>query len=103
MAKSEGSEVHHIESALINLGVANGLVARGTGVLLGIGRVDSVYPRSLENNLGLNFNGAEGGTSVGSKVGVARSRRKNNHSALFQVADCASAYEGFANLVHLYG
>src|SRR3989304_2341120 len=68
-----------------------------------VGVVDTVHVGGLEDNLGIDLFGAQGGGGVSGEVGVAGAGGEDNHAALLQVADGAAANEGLGQLPHLDG
>ena len=76
--QSESADgVHHPQVALERFLVADLAVAPGVGVGAGIGGVDAVDPvLGHQQDVGVEFEGAQRGGGVGGEVGVAGARRR---------------------------
>src|SRR5262249_36635919 len=66
-----GGGVHHLQIARQHLVVGQRVVARGFGILLGIGGVDAVDAGALEERIGIHLGGAQGGGGVSGEKRIA--------------------------------
>ena len=74
-------------------------VARGAGVLLGVGGVDAVDLGGLQHHLGAHLGTAQRGRGVGGEEGVAGAGGKDHDLAFFQVLQRLGAHIGLDHLV----
>src|SRR5262245_23649507 len=70
-------------------------------MLLGIGVVDAVDTRRLEDHLGADLHGPQAGGRVGGEEWVARAGREDHHAALLEMPGRAAADIGLGHLLHL--
>src|SRR5450432_915393 len=75
----------------------------GTGDAFGVGIVNPIDAGGFQDYVGLDFHGAEGGSGVGGKVGIAGAGGNDDDASFFQVAESATANEGLGNFVHFNG
>src|SRR3990172_12939812 len=68
-----------------------------------VGVIDAVHLGCLQDDLGFDLHGAQGGGGVGGKIRVAGAACEDHHSSLFEVADRTAADERLGGLVHLGG
>ena len=68
-----------------------------------VGVVDAVDLGALEDHLGLDLHGPQGGRGVGGEVRVAGPAGEDHHALLLHVADGAAADERLRHLAHLDG
>ena len=68
---------------------------------LGVGVVDAVHPRRLQQHLGLDLVGAQRRRRVGREERVARAAGEEHDAALLEVPDRAPADERLGDLPHL--
>ena len=59
LAHGGSSEVHYLKTTGVNLIVGNLAEFGGSGVLLGVGGVDTVNAGTLQHHVGLNLNAAQ--------------------------------------------
>ena len=99
-AKREGSGIHDLQLLLQGVEIADIGKTFRLRIFLGIGIVDAVDLGGFEDDFGADFIGAQSGSGVSRKIRVAGAAAKDHHPALFQMAHCAAADEGFGNLRH---
>ena len=87
LAHGGGGEVHHLESAGVDLVVGDLGELGGGGVLLGVGGVDAVDAGALEHHVGLNFDAAERRAGVGGEVGVTGAAAEDDYLASLHAVD----------------
>jgi len=87
LAHGGGGEVHHLESAGVDLVVGDLGELGGGGVLLGVGGVDAVDAGALEHHIGLNLDAAKRRAGVGGEVGVAGAAAEDDHLAGLHAVD----------------
>jgi hypothetical protein len=75
----------------------------GGGVLAGIGGVDAVDLRGLEQDFRVDFVGAQGGRRIGREEGVAGAAGEDDRPAALKMADGAPADVGLGDLAHVDG
>src|SRR5690606_31614358 len=73
------------------------------GVLRRVGVIDAVDLGGLEQQVGVDLDGAQGGAGVGGEEGVAGAGGEDGNAALFEVADGAAADVVLADVVDLDG
>src|SRR5699024_7756322 len=71
-AQREGRQVHNPQSARIYFPEGNLVEPAGIGMLLRVGIVNTVHPRSLEQYVGLYLDAAERRRTVGREIGIGR-------------------------------
>ena len=76
-------------------------IADGLRVLDGVGGIHAVDLRRLDENVGADLDRAQARGGVGREERIARARREDRDSALFEVAHRAAANIVLANLVDL--
>lgn len=97
VAHGDGCHVHDAEVLGHCLGVGNGVVACGIGIFLGIGGIDAIDLGCLEQQVAVEFGGAEGGAGIGREEGVACASGQDDDSALLHVANGPAADEDLRN------
>src|SRR3990170_988674 len=91
-AEGECGGVHHLEAAVEGVQVAEAQELSGGGVLRRISLVDPVHVLlGHEQYIGADLDGAKGGGRIGRHVGVAGAGGEDDHAALLQVANGATA------------
>src|SRR6185369_12573813 len=83
----DGGGVHHLQAFGQNALIGGARDARRLRILLRIRGVDAVDFRRLEDDLALQFAGAEGGGGVGGEERVAGAGRADDDALLLQMAD----------------
>ena len=83
----DGGHVHHPQIVAQHLAVRQLLVADGVRVLLGVVAVDAVDLGRLQQDVGLQLAGPQGGGGVGGHERVAGAAGEDDDAALLQVAD----------------
>ena len=104
-AEGDGGGVHHLEALVEDLDVGELGELGGLGVEQGVVGVDAVDARvgALEDGLGADLGGPQGGGGVGGEVRVAGAAGEDHHPALLQVAHGPAADVGLGHLGHLDG
>src|SRR5205085_535573 len=97
-AQTDCRGVHHLQALLKNFLVRDAVVARRGGVFDGVGRVDPLDLRRLQDNVGLYLKRAQGRGRVGREVRVACPGGEDDDAPLLYVAYGAAAYEGLGDL-----
>src|SRR5690606_11532104 len=95
----EGGGVHHLQVAVEDFVVGEGVEAGGVRVLRRVGVVVAVDLGGLEQQVGADLDGAQGGAGVGGEEGVAGAGGEDGDPALFQVPDGAAANVVLAHVV----
>src|SRR5271167_4647746 len=83
-----------------NVAISNALEKLGASHLFGIGVINTVDAGGFQDDVGLDFHGAQGAGSVGGKIRIAGTGGENDHATFFEVANGAAANERFGNLLH---
>lgn len=88
---------------LQNLIIADGVIALGIGVLLGVFVIDAINLRAFEDCLAVHLIGTQGRGGIGRKIGVTGPCSEDDDAFLFQVADSAATDIWLGNLIHADG
>jgi len=102
-AEGEGGGVHHLEPASEGVAVGDRLEALGSWIGSGIGIVDAVHFGGLEEGIGPDFAGPEGGGGVGGEKGMSGAGGEDDHAAFVEVAEGPATDERFGDIFHLDG
>src|SRR6266404_2927175 len=84
----DGRGVHHVEAIIQHLVKGQVRVALRLGIEIRIGIIDSVDLGGLQENLGINLDGAQAGRGVGGEEGIARAGAEYDDPPLLQMAHC---------------
>src|SRR6185312_2971672 len=86
LAQTDGGHIHHLQIIAEHLMICQLFVAHGVGIDLRRRAVNTIYLRSLEENVRLQFAGAESGGSIRRYERIAGAARENDDSSLLQMA-----------------
>ena len=92
-----------LQDALEHVQIRDLIEARRLGMEHGIGGVDAVDLGALQDDVGLDLHGAEGGRRIGGEVRIAGAGREDHHPALLEMADGAAPDERLGDGAHLDG
>jgi hypothetical protein len=95
-AKRKGGGVHDLQAAGERFGVGEAVELDGLGVFHRVGVVDAVDLGGLEQDLGADFGGAQGGGAVGGEEGIAGAAADEDDGARLEQLDGAAEGEEFA-------
>ena len=96
--RDKGGAVHDAEAQVECFEVFESRELFGIGVGLGVGFVNAIDAiLGHQDDVGGNFDGAQGGGCVGREIGVAGACGKDDNAAFFEVPQCASANVGFGD------
>ncbi len=88
--------LHHVQ-------IGDALEHLRAGNFFRVGVINAVHARGFQNDLGLDFHGAQRRGRVGGKIGIAGAGGENHDAAFFQVARGAAADERLGHLMHFDG
>src|ERR1035437_4471897 len=100
-AKRDGSGVHDSKALLDHFEVRNAVKHLRAGHFLRIRVINSIDSGGLQNDVRLDFHGAQCRRRVGREIGVAGTCGENDDPAFLEVAHGAPADERFGHLMHL--
>ena len=95
--------VHELQILANRLVVGEPVVTNRVRVALGIGAVDPVHLRRLQDHVGVNLRCAQGGGGVGGEVGVPGPPGEDHHPTLLEVAHRPAPDVGLRDLADLEG
>ena len=102
-AEAERGGVHHLQALRERVGVGDVVEAFRVRIFLRVGIVDAIDLRGLEDGLGADLGGAQGGGRVGGKKRVARAGDENHDTAEFEVAGGSADDERLGEVLHFDG
>src|SRR5690606_30449981 len=85
-AHGDGGGIHDAEVAAQDFGEADAFEAHGVRVLLRILVIHAVHAGGFGDDLGFDFETAQGGGGIGGEVRVGRAGREDDDAAFFQMA-----------------
>ncbi len=102
-AQGDGCCIHYFKVFCQDIGITYFFIHDGIGILDRIPVINAIHLGRLEDDIGLDLDGAEGCRGVGRKIGISRSGGKDHHPSLLQVADGPPLDERFGDLLHFDG
>ncbi len=103
LAEGKGGKVHNFKALAINLIKGYGVELGCSGVLLGVGRIDTIHTSTFEEHLGLNLHTAQCRGTIGREIGVGGTTTDDYHIARFEIFECFGFGEILANGLHTDG
>jgi hypothetical protein len=100
-AQRDGGGIHHGEAFLDYVQVSNPFKHFRAGHFFRVGVINPVHARGLQDDVGLDFHGAQGGGGVRRKIRIAGARGENHDAAFFEVTHGPAADEGLGHLRHV--
>lgn len=91
------ADIHHREAFIDDAIIAEFRIEFGVRVFMRIGAVDAVDLSGLEQGIGADFNGGQGGGGIRGDKGAARAAGENDHPAGVQQFHAAVPVKRFAN------
>src|SRR5215475_14021214 len=99
-AQRDRGGIHDLKILMQDVAVADLVEELSAGDALGIGVVNAVDASGLEDDVGLDFHGAESGGGVRGEIRIAGAGSEDHDAAFFKVTHGAAADEGLGNFVH---
>ena len=87
LAHADSGQVHHLQIAGQHLGIGDVGELRCCGILFWVGSIDAIDAGALDEQVGFDFEGAEGRSGVGGEERVAGAAGEEGDVALFQRLD----------------
>ena len=101
LAQREGGHVHHFEIPGNDVIAVYADIALCHRVFLGVGGIDTVHTRTLQNHIRVNLQCSKRSRGVRGEVRISGTGTENHHATFLKMADGPAPDKRFGNLIHV--